>query len=147
MPGWNSVFDLYVGDQSVELIDLTGRVNCFQEGDNTAYELTPGGPSIIADANTVSNGEGNVDAQWDDWKAGRDSILARKADESREAAAYLPPQLDSYAYDLHHYGRWERVLYHGEYREFWRPTDVPERWQPFTVGRWTDYYGDQVWAR
>jgi hypothetical protein len=27
----------------------------------------------------------------------------------------------------------------------WRPTIVAASWSPFTVGRWTDWYGDQTW--
>ena len=39
---------------------------------------------------------------------------------------------------------WERVPYEGAERWFWRPR-VVVGWSPFTVGRWTDWYGDQTW--
>ncbi len=144
----NSIFDVYLGDSSVEVIALNGRADYIQQSDNSSYELTPGGESIIADANQVSSGQDAVDAGWDAWNSQRDDLLARRMAEVRdtESYRYLPPQLDTYAYDLHRSGRWERVQYEGEYREFWRPTDVPDNWQPFTDGRWTDYYGDQVWV-
>ncbi|MGC8492305.1 MAG: DUF6600 domain-containing protein [Syntrophobacteraceae bacterium] len=144
----NSIFDVYLGDSSVEVIALNGRVDYIQQSDNSSYELTPGGESIIADASQVSSGQDAVDAGWDAWNSRRDDLLARRMKEVRdtESYRYLPPQLDTYAYDLHRSGRWERVYYEGEYREFWRPTDVSDNWQPFTDGRWTDYYGDQVWV-
>lgn len=144
----NSIFDIYLGDSSVEVIALNGRIDYIQQSDNSSYELTPGGPSIIADANQVSNGQDTVDAGWDAWNSQRDDLLAQRMAEARdtESYRYLPPQLDTYAWDLHRSGRWDRVYYEGEYREFWRPTDVPDSWQPFMDGRWTDYYGDQVWV-
>ncbi|MDR3569927.1 MAG: hypothetical protein P4L43_18045 [Syntrophobacteraceae bacterium] len=144
----NSIFDLYVGDHSVQVIDLNGRVDYIQQSDNSSYELTPGGPSIIADASQVSSGESAVDAAWDGWNAERDSMLNKRIEEERNGESFrrLPPQLDYDARDLDRSGRWERVLYQGEYHKFWRPTGVSATWQPFTVGRWTDYYGDQVWV-
>ncbi len=143
-----SIFDLYVGNDSVEAIDLNGRIDYIQQSDNSSYELTPGGPSIIADASRVSSGDAAVDATWDDWNTERDSLLAKRIDEDRNGQSfrYLPPQLAYDAPDLDRAGRWERVNYQGQYRQFWRPTGVSSSWQPFTVGRWTDYYGDQVWV-
>ena len=141
-----SIFDLYAGDQSVEVLALSGRVDYFEQGSNAKYEVTPGGASILADATQVANGEGKLDAQWDDWNASRDAILAKRTQVKGESVRRLPPQLEDDAYDLDESGRWERVMYEGEYREVWRPTVVQESWGPFTVGRWTDYYGDQVWV-
>jgi hypothetical protein len=43
-------------------------------------------------------------------------------------------------------GTWERVPYNGEERMFWRPTTVAVGWSPFTVGRWTEWSGDQTWV-
>ena len=62
-----STFDLYVGDQSVEVIALKGTVTFIHAGDNAKYEVVPGSPSVIADARQVGAGESNVDADWDDW--------------------------------------------------------------------------------
>ncbi len=140
-----SIFDLYAGDQSVEVLALSGRVDYFQQGSNARYEVTPGGASILADATQVANGEGKLDAQWDDWNASRDATLAKRVQVKGESVKRLPPQLEDEAYDLDESGKWERVEYQGEVREVWRPAAVQESWQPFTVGRWTDYYGDQVW--
>jgi hypothetical protein len=141
-----SIFDLYAGDQSVEVLALSGRVDYFQQGSDARYEVTPGGASILADTTQVASGDATLDAQWDDWNASRDSILAERNEVKGESIMILPPQLRDDAYELERSGRWERVLYQGEYREFWRPTVVEETWQPFTVGRWSDYYGDQVWV-
>ncbi|MDR3554590.1 MAG: hypothetical protein P4L55_07535, partial [Syntrophobacteraceae bacterium] len=144
----NSIFDLYVGDQSVQVIDLSGQVDYIQQSDNSSYELSAGGPSIVADLSQVSNGAGDVAAPWDDWNSQRDSLLAQRIEEDKNSDSYkyLPRQLHYDANDLNRSGRWERVLYQGQYRQFWRPTKVSASWQPFTVGRWTDYYGDQVWV-
>jgi hypothetical protein len=141
-----SIFDLYVGDQSVEVLALGGQVAYFQQENGARYDVTPGGPSILADATQVAAGEGTLDAQWDDWNAGRDSIRTKRAEVRGESVSHLPPQIQDDAYDLDQSGRWERVMYQGEYREFWRPTVVAQTWQPFTNGRWTDYYDDQVWV-
>ena len=43
------------------------------------------------------------------------------------------------------YGVWERVYYNGQYGHLWRPIHVGVGWAPFTVGRWSVWYGDQVW--
>ena len=56
----DSTFDLYVGDQSVEVLALNGQVDYFQQGSDASYEVTPGGTSILADATQVTNGEGTV---------------------------------------------------------------------------------------
>ncbi len=141
-----SIFDLYVGDQSVEVLALGGRVGYFQQDGGSRYEVTPGGASILADANQVADGEGALDAHWDDWNASRDSILTKRVQVEGESVRRLPPQLEDDSYDLEESGSWERVEYQGESREFWRPTAVDQSWAPFTVGRWTDYDGDQVWV-
>lgn len=60
-----SSFDLYVGDSSVEVIPLRGRVDFIHEADNTRYDVS-GSSSLIADSRDVSSGQGVVDADWDD---------------------------------------------------------------------------------
>ena len=62
-----------------------------------------------------------------------------------ETMRYLPPELHTEAYVLEEQGRWESVDYDGGYRQFWRPTHVSAGWAPYTYGRWTTWYGDQVW--
>jgi hypothetical protein len=142
----DSTFDLYVGDQSVETLALSGQVDYFQQGADARYEVTPGGASILADANQVTTGEGTLDAEWDDWNASRDTLRTKRTQVRGETVKYVPPQLQDEAADLDESGTWERVNYEGEERELWRPTAVAETWAPFTVGRWTDYDEDQVWV-
>ena len=140
-----STFDLYVGDQSVEVIALKGTVTFIHAGDNAKYQVVPGSPSVIADARQVGAGESNVDADWDDWNAGRDTLWAQRVSVKGESVKYLPPELQDQAYDLEENGRWESVNYQGQRRQFWRPTQVSAGWAPFTEGRWTEYYGDNTW--
>jgi hypothetical protein len=142
----DSTFDLYVGDQSVEVLALNGRVDYFQQGTDASYEVIPGGASILADAAQVGTGDGTVDAQWDDWNASRDTFRTKRTEVRGETFKYVPPQLQDEAADLDESGTWERVNYQGEERELWLPSDVEPNWQPFTVGRWTDYDQDQVWV-
>jgi len=141
-----STVDVYVGDQSVETIVLLGRADYFQQSSDARYEIAPGGPSILADATQVASGEGQVDAAWDDWNTARDTMWTKRIDVKGQSVKYLPPQLQDEAYDLEESGTWESVNYQGESRQFWRPTSVAASWRPFTAGRWTDYYGDQVWV-
>lgn len=140
-----SSFDLYVGDQSLEVIALDSEVSFIQLS-NTKYEVTPGTGSIIADADRVIAGESTVDASWDDWNSSRDSLWSQRTQVKGDSISYLPPQLQDEAYDLEQNGKWEKVYYEGEYRTYWRPTHVQEDWRPFTVGRWTEWYGDQCWV-
>ncbi len=140
-----STFDLYVGDQSVEVIALKGTVTFIHAADNAKYEVVQGSPSIIADARQVGAGESNVDADWDDWNEGRDTLWAQRVSVKGQSVRYLPPEMQDQAYDLEQNGRWESVNYQGQQRQLWRPTQVSAGWAPFTEGRWTDYYGDNTW--
>ncbi len=142
----DSTFDLYVGDQSVEVLALNGRVDYLQQGADAKYEVIPGGASILADGTQVGTGDGTLDAQWDDWNGSRDTFRAKRIQVRGETVKYVPPQLQDEAADLDESGTWERVNYEGQERELWRPTAVQSNWQPFTVGRWTDYDQDQVWV-
>lgn len=141
----DSSFDIYVGDQSVEVIALGDGIDFIHQKDEARYEVVPGSGSIIADADQVGAGDGTVDASWDDWNTERDNLWAKRIQVKGDSAQYLPPQIQDNAYELEENGKWERVYYEGEYRQFWRPTRVDASWQPFTVGRWTEWYGDQCW--
>jgi len=141
-----TVFDLYVGDESLEVIALKGNVDFVLESDETRYEVASGSSSLLSDGKQVSSGEGNVDADWDDWNAERDSLWSRKAEVKGDSVKYIPPPLYDDAYDLDEHGRWERVYYEDSYHYMWRPTHVHVGWRPYTVGRWSDYYGDQCWV-
>jgi hypothetical protein len=142
----DSMFDLYVGDESMEVIALKGTVDFVHARNESRYEVQPGSSSVIADDRTVAAGQGLVDADFDDWNSQRDSLWAKRLEVKGDSARYLPPQLYDDAYDLEQNGRWERVQYEGEYRNLWRPTNVGPEWAPYTNGRWTTYYGDQCWV-
>jgi hypothetical protein len=62
-----------------------------------------------------------------------------------DSAKYLPSGIRDEAYALEENGSWEQVYYDGAYRNFWRPRYVYDGWSPYTVGRWTVWYGDNCW--
>ncbi|MGV8073294.1 MAG: DUF6600 domain-containing protein [Syntrophobacteraceae bacterium] len=141
-----TIFDLYVGEQSVEVIALKGSVSFIHEPDNSRYDVEADSSSIIADQRAVTSGQGTVDSDWDDWNANRDDIWAKRLQVKGDSVRYVPPQLEDDAYTLDENGEWETVYYEGEQRNLWRPTRVGPGWAPYTVGRWTTYYGDQCWV-
>ncbi|NLJ29204.1 MAG: hypothetical protein GX433_14530 [Deltaproteobacteria bacterium] len=140
-----STFDLYVGDNSVEVIPLKGTVDFIHEGDEARYDVSAGAPSLIADSRDVSSGEGTVDGDWDDWNQQRDDIWNKRIAVKGDSVRYLPEGLRDEAYELEDNGTWEKVYYDGGYHTFWRPTRVAVGWTPFSAGRWTVYYGDNCW--
>src|SRR6266851_10171333 len=82
----HATFDLYVGDQSVEVIALHGDVHFLHAATNTRYNVVPGGSSILANATQVASGDGNLDADWDDWNTGRDRLWAQRGRVRGESA-------------------------------------------------------------
>ncbi|MHB8828091.1 MAG: DUF6600 domain-containing protein [Syntrophales bacterium] len=140
-----AVFDFYVGENSVEAVAIKGKVDFIHAETDARYEIRAGSPSILADQNQVSSGEGTVDYRWNRWNTDRENFWAAKSRVRGRSAEYLPPSLREEAYAFEENGRWEDVSYEGERRRFWRPTTVAVGWSPFTVGRWTDWYGEQTW--
>ncbi len=140
-----TAFDFYVGENSVEVVALRGKVSFVHSATEAKYNLAAGSPSILADQQQVSSGEGTVDPNWNRWNRGRENFWAAKARIRGRSVEFLPPGLRDESYALDENGRWERVPYEGTERWFWRPTTVVATWSPFTVGRWTDWYGDQTW--
>ncbi len=141
-----TIFDLYVGDQSLEVISLKGKVDFILNRDQSRYEVTAGSSSIVSDGQQVTSGQGNVDAEWDDWNAERDRLWMQRTEVKGDSVRYLPSNLRDDSYLLDENGRWERVYYEGGYRYFWRPVNVAVGWAPYTMGRWTVYYGDNCWV-
>jgi len=133
-----SVFDFYVGDRSLEVIALKGKVDFVLDRDQSRYEVTAGGPSMVSDGQQVTSGQGSVDADWDDWNGQRDQLWSKRTEVRGESVRYLPPALQDDAYALDENGRWEQVYYEGHYRRFRRPT-VSAACAPFTAARWTGY--------
>ena len=141
----DTVFDLYVGDDSLEVIAVRGDVDFVHEATGSRYEVREGAPSIIADRRTTAQGNGTVESAWDDWNGQRDALWAQRLRNTGASADYLPEPIRDQAYALEENGRWERVYYDGEYRDMWRPTRVEPGWRPYTAGRWSVYYGDNCW--
>ena len=75
----------------------------------------------------------------------RDALWAKRIRTGRESVRYLPPGLYHHSYVLERHGRWQRVYYDGAYYYFWRPVHLTVGWAPFTVGRWTAWYGEHTW--
>ena len=139
-----TVFDFYVGENSVEVVAIKGKVSFVHLATEAKYDVAAGSPSILADQQQVSSGEGTVDPDWNRWNTVRENFLAAKARVRGRSVEYLPPSLRDESYALDENGSWESVPYEGTSRWFWRPR-VVVGWSPFTVGRWTDWYGDQTW--
>ncbi|NLB06594.1 MAG: hypothetical protein GX835_06460, partial [Desulfobulbaceae bacterium] len=142
----DTVFDVYVGDESVEVIAIRGTVDFLHEATDRKYEVQEGFASIIADSRSTEPGNGTVDADWDDWNTLRDDYWAKRVDTTSRSAYYLPEPIREEAATLEEYGRWERVSYEGADHELWRPTRIEPDWRPYTAGRWIVYYGDHCWV-
>ncbi len=140
-----SAFDLYVGDGSAEVISLDGSVDFVLGDDKARYSVKAGGASIISDGRVTVQGDGQVDAAWDEWNLKREELWAQRVQVKGESIDNLPADLRYDAYDLDRNGKWEKVNYEGRYQKLWRPTAVAAGWQPFTGGRWTVWYRDNVW--
>jgi len=137
-------FDFYVGDSSAEIVAVRGKVSFVHSATAARYDVAAGKTSILADGQQVSSGEGTADPDWNRWNMVRENFWAAKARVRGPSVEYLPPSLRDESYALDENGRWERVPYEGTDRWFWRP-GVAVGWSPFTVGRWTDWDGDQIW--
>ena len=140
-----TAFDFYVGENSVEVVAVHGHVSFVHSATDARYDVAAGSASILADRNQVSSGDGTVDPEWDRWNQAREDFWSKNARVRGRSVEYLPPALQDESYTLEENGRWESVPYEGSPRWFWRPTTVTAGWSPFTVGRWTDWYGDQTW--
>jgi len=141
----NTAFDLYVGDESLEVIAIRGTVDFVHERSDARYQVRSGSFSIIADNAETARGNGTVESAWDDWNGQRDTMWHKRLRGKNYSAGYLPEPIRDEGYILDETGRWERVYYEGEYRHLWRPLRVERSWRPFTAGRWTVYYGDHCW--
>ncbi len=141
-----TTFDLYVGDESVEVIAISGTVDFVLNNDAAKYQVAAGSPSLLSDGKAVEDGAGTVDADWDDWNAARDELWTKKITVKGASTQYLPPNLSDDSYDLDQNGSWETVDYEGQQRTMWRPTTVDNDWAPFTRGRWTEWNDDNCWV-
>jgi hypothetical protein len=140
-----SVFDFYVGENSVEVVAIRGTVSFVHAGTDSRYDVAAGSPSVLADATRVASGEGAPDPDWDIWNTSRDRFWSARTRPTGPSARYLPPVLWNDAYVLDENGRWVRLFYEGREYWFWKPLRVDTGWAPFTTGRWTEWLGDQTW--
>jgi len=140
-----SCFDLYVGDDSVEVIASKGKVEFVHTPDEIKFEVIGGASSIVADSRQVTAGEGYGNPDWKRWNRDRDNLWQKRVQRNVESVRYLPSTLHHEAYGLDGYGRWAKVYYEGAYRYFWRPVHVSIGWAPFTVGRWTVWHRERCW--
>ncbi|HOI94688.1 MAG TPA: hypothetical protein PK250_08285, partial [Syntrophobacter fumaroxidans] len=141
-----TIFDVYVGDESMEVICITGTVDFVMQNETAKYQVSAGSSSILCDGKEVEDGAGTVDSDWDDWNAARDDLWTKRVNVKGDSVRYMPPELQDDAYDLDENGRWDTVEYEGQQRTMWRPTKVQEDWEPFTEGRWTEWNEDQTWV-
>jgi hypothetical protein len=141
----DSSADLYIGDDSLEVIAVAGDVDFIHTQSEVRYTVQEGSFSIIADEREVVEGNGSVDSEWDNWNKERDDVWTRRQRSSRHSAGFLPEPIRIESAALEENGQWERLYYEGDYRDMWRPTMVDPGWRPFSVGRWTVYYGDNCW--
>ena len=139
-----TIFDLYVGEESMELTAIRGAVEFVHLGDGEehSYEVSASSFTLRADNHSVETSEWYVDRDWKRWNRRRDALWAKRAKARSE---HLPPALGTYAYVFDEYGAWERHYYDGAYRYLWRPT-VAVGWSPFSHGRWTVWFGSHVWV-
>ena len=101
-----AVFDFYVGENSVEVVAVKGTVSFIHTATNAKYDISAGSPSILADQNQVSSGEGTVDPDWDRWNTDREAFWASKSRLGGRSVGYLPPSLQDESYALEENGRW-----------------------------------------
>jgi hypothetical protein len=137
--------DLYLEDDSIVITTLKGSIDFLHVANNTHYGITAGTQSIKADFNQATTSEELLDDSWHSWNAERDGLWDERFAEQEDSPSYLPDNLQYESYVLEENGTWENVYYEGSYRYFWRPRCVAYGWSPFTVGRWTIWYGDHCW--
>lgn len=137
--------DLYLEDDSIVITTLKGSVDFLHVANSTHYGITAGRLSLKADLTQASTSEELLDESWNSWNADRDRLWDERFAEQGDSPSYLPENLHYESYALEENGTWENVYYEGNYRYFWRPRCVYPGWSPFTVGRWTVWYGDHCW--
>jgi hypothetical protein len=140
-----SVCDLYLEDDSIQVSTVEGTVDFVHVTDNARHQLTAGSSSLRAGYNEVISREEIVNDTWHTWNRERDDLWEERFAKQDDSPDYLPEELHYESYALEENGIWESVYYEGRNRSFWRPLYVSSSWCPFTVGRWTTWYGDHCW--
>jgi DNA segregation ATPase FtsK/SpoIIIE-like protein len=137
-----ATFDVYVGDSSVAVTALNEAVN-FIDGKGNNYDVKPNSDSLLANDQNAVSSRRLVDSRWDSWNNERDGEWQKL---ESNPSPYLPAQLKSETQVLADNGNWEQLNYNGETAQYWTPRNVAPDWSPFTVGQWTNWYGEQLWV-
>jgi hypothetical protein len=140
-----TAFDLYLQDDTVQVTALVGTVTFNYLRDNSNHEVKAGGASLLADYETVNAAPGATDEAWNAWNREMDEQWEDRLQDDGEEIDYLPDGIRHESYSLRENGIWETVYYEGRNCSLWRPLYVSSYWSPYTVGRWTVWYGDQCW--
>ncbi|MFZ0931515.1 MAG: DUF6600 domain-containing protein [Syntrophobacteraceae bacterium] len=142
-----SVLDLYVGSESIEIFTLQGKAEYVSSGGESKYELSPGSP-IITDGAQVAACDYVVDLQREAWDLERNSLMLTRLGIKGASPEILPQPLRSEAYSLEENGVWQEVFDPSCNcnRRLWRPTRVSRGWMPFTSGSWVEMYGENCWV-
>ena len=137
-----STFDVYVGDSSAIITGVNGSAR-FVDGKNNQYDVKSDADSLLADQGSVASSRRHLDSGWDAWNRQMDGEAAKA---ELNPSPYLPAQLQSETHVLAENGSWDQLSYGGETANYWTPRNVAPDWSPFTVGRWTTWYGEQLWV-
>jgi hypothetical protein len=140
-----TVFDAHLKADSVQIQSLEGTATFSFLHDNSSHEVKAGGASLLADYENITAGADATDEAWNAWNREMDNTWEGRLQDEGEAHQYLPDTIRHESYALHENGIWETVYYEGRNCSLWRPLYVPSYWSPYTVGRWTSWYGDQCW--
>jgi hypothetical protein len=141
-----TTFDTYLNEESVEVISLKGTVTFIHVSDRKQYEVISGSSSVVADYHKVTSGKGKGNEEWHAWNTRMDEKWDKRLAKKGNSEKYLPESLYYESHALDDHGIWEQVYYEGRYCNFWRPSYVSVGWSPFSVGRWSLWYGDHCWV-
>jgi ferric-dicitrate binding protein FerR (iron transport regulator) len=143
-----TIFDVHVGDESVEVVSRRGNVTFIAQGGTEKYEVSAGGSSLLSDGSQTAFGNPSTDTGWNSWNDQMDGMWNSKLAVKGESVEKLPPELRPDASVLEENGKWETVYDDNlkQERSMWKPTRVRPGWAPFTEGRWLHWDGDQCWV-
>ena len=137
--------DIRLQTDAVQVRALEGTVSFNWPHDNSNHEISAGSAALLADFENVTREEAVMDEAWDEWNREMDRRWEERLRDQGDDDNYLPETIRYESHALRDNGIWETVYYEGRNCSFWRPLHVSSYWSPFTVGRWTSWYGDHCW--
>lgn len=145
----DTVFDLHVYGNAVEVIALKGIVSFWRRNTAQRFEVKAGLGSIVADAHAVSVGTGDEPPGWAAWNRERDALWAARMTSGEVSAAYLPPSLRHEAHALDANGVWEKAYYDSGFawypgRVAWLSSGTNVGWVPRAPHE--PYYAHRRWG-